>query len=74
MRRLAGDAAVSLTMLETSAEVTCPHCWETIPLAIDLSITEQEYIEDCSVCCRPLTVRVRCDDGELTSIDVSALE
>ena len=61
-------------MLETSAEITCPHCWETISLAIDLSITEQEYVEDCSVCCRPLTVHVRCDDGELTSIDVSALE
>ena len=61
-------------MLETAAEVTCPHCWETISLSVDLSVAEQEYVEDCSVCCRPLTVRVCCDDGELTSIDVSALE
>jgi hypothetical protein len=61
-------------MLETSAEVTCPHCWETISLAIDLSVPEQTYIEDCSVCCRPLTVHVCCDEGELTSVDVQATE
>ena len=22
-------------MLETAAEVTCPHCWETISLSVD---------------------------------------
>ena len=71
---MAGPASLSLTMLETAAEVTCPHCWETISLSVELSVPEQEYVEDCSVCCRPLTVRVRCDDGELTSIDVGATE
>jgi len=61
-------------MLETSAEVTCPHCWETITLTIDLSVPEQTYIEDCAVCCRPLSVHVVCDEGELTSVDVEATE
>jgi hypothetical protein len=61
-------------MLETTADVTCPHCWETITLFVDLSVPEQSYVEDCSVCCRPLNVQVRCDDGELTSIDVGSLE
>jgi hypothetical protein len=61
-------------MLETAADVTCPHCWETICLGVDLSVEDQEYVEDCPVCCRPLAVHVRCDGGELTSIDVSPLE
>jgi len=61
-------------MLETTAEVTCPHCWETITLAIDLSIPQQTYVEDCAVCCRPMTVHVACDDGDLTSVDVGATE
>lgn len=45
-------------MLEET-EVTCPCCWETIILEIDLSAGSQTYTEDCSVCCRPMTVRVR---------------
>jgi hypothetical protein len=61
-------------MLETTVDVTCPHCWETIPLFIDLSIQEQEYVEDCSVCCRPMTVLIRCADGELLTAEVTALE
>jgi Cysteine-rich CPXCG len=61
-------------MLETTVDVTCPHCWETIQLFVDLSIAEQEYVEDCSVCCRPMTVAIRCADGELESAEVTALE
>jgi hypothetical protein len=43
-----------------SALVTCPYCGETIDLLIDCSLEQQEYIEDCSVCCRPITVNVDC--------------
>jgi len=61
-------------MLETTAEATCPHCWETITLAVDLSIDEQTYVEDCPVCCHPMTVSIRCADGDLVSAEVTALE
>ena len=57
-------------MLETTTEVTCPHCGETITLFIDLSVESQTYIEDCSVCCQPMSVTCSAADGELTSIDV----
>lgn len=43
-------------------EVTCPSCWETVELSIDLSAGSQTYAEDCSVCCRPMTVRVWVSD------------
>ena len=41
-----------------AAEVTCPYCWETITLELDLSAGSQTYTEDCPVCCQPLLVRL----------------
>jgi hypothetical protein len=44
--------------------VQCPYCGESIVLQVDDSAGEQEYIEDCSVCCRPIEVRLSWDgDG-----------
>ena len=35
--------------------IACPYCGELIDLLIDGSIEEeQEYYEDCSVCCSPI--------------------
>ena len=44
--------------------VQCPHCWETFTVLIDGSVTAQEYIEDCEVCCRPIDFDVAIDDDE----------
>lgn len=42
-------------MLDTH-QTHCPYCGEPIELVIDASAGDQEYIEDCFVCCRPITV------------------
>ena len=55
-------------------EATCPHCWETISLTLDLSVPEQSYIEDCSVCCKPMVVSYMAVDGEVTEFSVEAAE
>lgn len=34
--------------------VQCPYCGEAIELAVDPAMAGQRYIEDCSVCCRPI--------------------
>ena len=53
-----GDGTV-----ETGAEVRCPYCGEMNEIALDPgSGAEQEYVEDCQVCCRPWRVSVRYDD------------
>lgn len=39
-------------------EVSCPYCGEEIGVLIDCSVEEQDYIEDCQVCCRPIRVQV----------------
>ena len=49
----------------------CPYCGESIELLIDISIDSQKYIEDCSVCCRPIQVSVLVDeDGTPTSFSL----
>jgi hypothetical protein len=60
-------------MLEIDVEVTCPHCWEMITLYVDLSVDTQSYVEDCSVCCRPMAVTYSAQDGELINIEVEAI-
>lgn len=45
--------------LEEEAEVTCPYCGEVVVIALDRSGgTEQDYVQDCEVCCRPWHVQV----------------
>jgi hypothetical protein len=51
-------------------DVTCPHCWETINLTLDLSVPEQSYFEDCPVCCKPMIVSYSASDGELAELAV----
>jgi hypothetical protein len=34
--------------------ISCPYCAETISVLIDDSLAEQQYVEDCQVCCRPI--------------------
>ena len=50
--------------------VTCPYCWEAIEVLVDPSEGEQDYIEDCSVCCNPIRFVVRVDEG---GVQVEAL-
>ncbi len=43
----------------------CPYCGEPILLLVDCSVEQQEYIEDCEVCCRPIVVETRVsEEGE----------
>jgi hypothetical protein len=40
----------------------CGHCGEEIVVTIDVSAgAEQEYVEDCPVCCHPHVLQVRID-------------
>jgi len=48
-------------------EGACPYCGEPISLWVDAGGgRSQRYVEDCSVCCRPISVRASADeDGEV---------
>lgn len=45
-----------------SLRARCPYCGESIPVEVDRSAGEQDYVEDCSVCCRPIEMGVSFDE------------
>lgn len=50
----------------TEHTISCPHCGEAISVLVDNSVTEQNYVEDCQVCCRPIVLTVSVDlDGDV---------
>jgi phage terminase large subunit GpA-like protein len=57
--------------LTIPADIACPHCGETFALEIDTSQHEQDLIEDCSICCRPIALMVRCRPGEIVEISAA---
>ena len=56
--------------VEESTLVSCPYCGESFDITVDMSAGQQSYIEDCYVCCRPITIQVNTDEqGELSFIE-----
>lgn len=52
----------------------CPYCWEEISMLLDASLSHQNYVEDCEICCNPIELDTRFDDGELTAFNPINLE
>jgi hypothetical protein len=57
--------------LISEADIACPHCGEVFPLSIDTSQREQAFIEDCTVCCRPIQLTVSSRPGEIIELRIS---
>jgi len=53
-----------------STHVDCPYCGESLEITVDSSVGQQEYIEDCQVCCKPIQFRIRVGADGQSSIDV----
>jgi hypothetical protein len=47
-----------MPMITETVSIQCPYCGEWINIIIDESIEQQNYIEDCQVCCRPIELSV----------------
>ncbi len=51
--------------LLTEKSIGCPYCGETIEVLIEPGDLNQQYNEDCQVCCKPITFFVfEHDNGE----------
>src|SRR5258708_21110372 len=60
---------------ETEAIVNCPHCGEPNEIALDPGGgSEQEYVEDCGVCCRPWLMYVRYTRDGSAEVEVYSSE
>lgn len=51
-------------MLE-EVSLHCPYCGEPVTVLVDATVPEQEYIEDCEVCCRPMILTTLIDEEGL---------
>jgi hypothetical protein len=49
--------------------VQCPYCGESIDIMVDCTVENQEFIEDCQVCCKPITFSVTVLDRETPHVD-----
>ena len=38
--------------------IDCPYCGESYTTLVDASAGDQDYIEDCEVCCRPIEIHL----------------
>jgi hypothetical protein len=72
--RTGASRARSLILNAMEHFFTCPYCWQRISFVLDPSVTEQTYVEDCEVCCRPIEVRYAVEEGEVSEFEARALE
>jgi DNA replicative helicase MCM subunit Mcm2 (Cdc46/Mcm family) len=54
-----------MALMDDQASYVCESCGEEIVIAIDPSAgANQEYVEDCPVCCRANVIHVKFDERE----------
>jgi len=53
-------------------EASCPYCGEPVSIFLDpAGGSVQDYVEDCSVCCQPMSVSVRFTGGGQSEVSVN---
>ncbi len=54
-----------------TVQIMCPYCGEHFEVITDCSAGDQEYVEDCQICCAPIEISIQVSaSGELESIHV----
>jgi len=51
--------------------ISCPYCGESIDILLDCSLPDQQYVEDCQVCCRPINIQLSVDYDENLQVTVT---
>jgi hypothetical protein len=60
---------------DTTGIVACPYCGEANMISLDPgSGAQQEYVEDCQVCCQPWRVSVHYQNDGTAVVDAVALD
>ena len=63
LRERAGKRTEKMLIETKTVRACCPYCREQITLVVDCSIAHQVYIEDCEVCCRPISIQATADEN-----------
>ncbi len=43
----------------------CPYCGQSISVIVDLSVSQQRYVEDCEICCQPIELSYCVENSRL---------
>jgi transcription elongation factor Elf1 len=43
----------------------CPYCWQNQLKMVDPSIENQNFIEDCEICCNPIDFLITVENNEI---------
>jgi hypothetical protein len=54
--------------------LTCPYCAQEVSMLVDPTDGTHEYVEDCEVCCNPISVKLKVEDREIISFETESLE
>jgi len=52
----------------------CPYCWENQLKMVDSSISDQNFIEDCEVCCNPIDFNIKVNNNEIIFFSVDVID
>lgn len=52
-----------------NATIQCPYCWQEIEIEIDCTLQNQEYIENCQICCKPITLKITTNENAPPTIE-----
>ncbi len=56
--------------LDAAIEFACPHCWQVHQSQVDLTLGDQQWIEDCQHCCQSILVSAAvADDGRAVQVE-----
>lgn len=51
--------------------IQCPYCGERLEIVVDCSAGDQNYVEDCQVCCQPMELAVTLDETGFPTVAVA---
>ena len=57
-----------MIILQEEHDIACPYCGETMTILIDPDYDRQQYVEDCQICCQPMLIDIKIDDGQTAVI------
>ncbi len=52
--------------------VAAPYCGELSDIQVDVAGVDEDYVEDCTVCCRPMLLHVTRDENGLPVVSVTS--
>lgn len=52
----------------------CPYCWQNQLKMVDPSVGDQNFIEDCEVCCNPIDFKISVENNEVVSFSSEQID